>query len=72
MARSVGKTIKDIENETSVAAKPQRELVVETDEHGLYFARMGGGGKIPDSLQGKFTSINTVNNLIRLYESRNG
>jgi len=73
MARPVAKTVTDFEQaeksgESTEGKKNQRELIVEMDSVGLYTVRQSGGGKIPDSLQGRFTSISKVNDLIRLHE----
>ncbi len=72
MARQAAKSVSDFEQvdklDEKEDKKPQKELVVEMDSVGLYTVRQSGGGKIPDSLQGRFTSISKVNDLIRLYE----
>lgn len=75
MAREVSKTLEQVEaelNSTPVeeAKKDKRTLLIERDAYGMYSVRQSTGGKIPDLLKGKFTSISQLNTLIHLYESK--
>lgn len=75
MARQPAKTLEEVEKELAAKEVPKnkddkapRELVIEMQPDGLYVVRQDGGGKIPALLEGKFTSIRVVNDLIETYK----
>lgn len=74
MARQPAKTLEQIEAEVALKDVPKnkeekatRELVIEMQPDGLYAVRQDGGGKIPALLEGRFTSIRVINDLLELY-----
>lgn len=73
MARQPAKTLQQVEQDLEAKDVPKnekkREMLVEMMPNGLYQVRMDGGGKIPALLEGSFTSISKVNQLIEVYNA---
>lgn len=56
--------------ERKLAPQKEREFLIDRDLSGLYYVRYEGGGKLPEILKGKFTSITLLETAIDRYKAQ--